>query len=167
MNGSDPKLSSQIPQIRILCLSLLAVWLLASYLTLLKLSVFQFPIYKMRRRIIPIKYACYENTIYIFKIAENKWWFIYHINKSIHSISLKKKILRQAFLTITTDNAQFTALVEMRVVIFSWGQHVGKGLQQNTSAVGTGISVQCLRLYPRWLACLTSALTVRQQFYTR
>ena len=90
MNGSDPKLSSQIPQIRILCLSLLAVWLLASYLTLLKLSVFQFPISKMRRRIIPIKYACYENTIYIFKI-ENKWWFIYHINKSIHSISLKKK----------------------------------------------------------------------------
>lgn len=65
---------------------------------------------------------------------------IYHINKSSHSISFKKKILRQAFLTITADNVQFTALVEIRVVIFNWGQSFGKGLKQNTSAWGQALA---------------------------
>ena len=72
---------------------------------------------------------------------------IYQINKSIHSISSKKKVPRQAILTITTDNVQFTALVEISVVIFSWGQHFGKALKQNTSAMRTGINSHSTIMY--------------------
>ena len=40
---------------------------------------------------------------------------IYQINKSIHSISLKQKVPGETSLTITTENVQFTVLVEISV----------------------------------------------------